>query len=296
MNVVFFTLGSRGSGSIVICLSLLNGLRRAGLDANFTIVSDNQYHHITEGFCDHIHIHYPEDALLRRDRDTPLYHALTMLKPDILIVNQVWLHMFPILDDFDCVKVFTCRMAPDRWWHVPIPDNPITFTAEVYDLAYSIEPNYRYPGLTSVDPVIIRNREEILDVEAAAKGLGKKPGEKLCVIAHNGLPGEMKELYEGLSDLRETYKILQMDNSRETGIFPIADYMAAIDLFVSGGGYNAFYEALYFNRPCRFLPFKRNKEDQTWRIDTNSQSRYEQNGADQIGGDIIELVRGRAGR
>ena len=55
-----------------------------------------------------------------------------------------------------------------------------------------------------------------------------------------------------------------------------------IDLLVSGGGYATFYETRFLGIPAKLESFPRLAEDIGWRLRTNSDYEFEENGADQF--------------
>jgi UDP-N-acetylglucosamine:LPS N-acetylglucosamine transferase len=70
------------------------------------------------------------------------------------------------------------------------------------------------------------------------------------------------------------------------GLFPAVDYFNAVDYLICGAGYNAFWEAVYFQKEAYFIPLPRNFEDQRRRVAECQDHLFEENGADQL----VELL------
>ncbi len=73
------------------------------------------------------------------------------------------------------------------------------------------------------------------------------------------------------------------------GIFPVVDYFNAVDLLICGGGYNAFWEAKYFEKEAIIVPTYARFEDPQIRISIGQDFTFKENGADQLVGIIMEL-------
>lgn len=65
-------------------------------------------------------------------------------------------------------------------------------------------------------------------------------------------------------------------------IFPVVDYFNAVDLLICGGGYNAFWEAKYFEKEAIIVPTHAKFEDPQVRISRGQDFAFEENGADQL--------------
>jgi hypothetical protein len=289
MRVVYFSFGE-GSGHIVMAASVFFGFRRAGVDVDFYVLSNSRFAHLAEPFFNHIYIRSQPELVFSRDRESELYLFLRELKPDVLIVDGVWLPFIPILQDFNrTMKVILFRAFPARWFTLQLPNRPsVQFNPHDYDLAVSCEPGFTYPGLADINPMIIRNRDEILPREKAREILGAKDGRKLCVVAHNGYEGEIKKIAENIAGFESAYDVKILTNEDGAGLFPLADYMNGIDYLIGGAGYNLFYEARYFGIDARLIPLERKAEDQLLRIETNSSFCFNDNGADQLVSMILQ--------
>ena len=72
-------------------------------------------------------------------------------------------------------------------------------------------------------------------------------------------------------------------------LFPEVDYFNAFDMIVCGGGYNQFWEAVYFNKEAIFCPLPLTFEDQARRIRECQEYYFEENGADQLVDIIVNM-------
>ncbi len=90
------------------------------------------------------------------------------------------------------------RNVSEKWFKVPLPDgNILDINPDDYDCAFNIEPGFNVKGFKNTNPVIIKNLDEILSRADARERLKVPKGKKLCVVAHNGYPGEMKKPIKG---------------------------------------------------------------------------------------------------
>lgn len=401
-RIVFFTFG-KGSGDLVVGISLALAFKRAGCDVEFTAVTNNEFASIADGFCEHLAVPIEPHLFMVADRKTRLYRTLRRLKPDLLIVYGSWVPVLPFLGEISGRKILLLRQVNKPFLRIEVPGrDPIPINAADYNFALSCEPSFLPPGFQPINPIVIRNRDEIMTRDDARRELGVPEGKKLAVIARNGYEGELEELLArrgrrvgsglqtqasldtrasdaaqgrdtpvvsaqlrrntpaarpaafasggpepsaGSPPRRESTPALEgwhggpiaaglsetPDSGRETpgpqdsttlapddrqprdqqtpvagpgqqtpaasewhelvtsnkdggGVFPLADYAAAIDLLVSGGGYSTFYECRYFGIPSELSAFPRNAEDIEWRLQTNADFTFDVNGADEFVG------------
>ncbi len=163
------------------------------------------------------------------------------------------------------------------------------FDSAEYNLILEAEPTAAAVPMVKINPLIIRNKEEILTREDALKYLGLNPLKKVCLFAINGRPGEYEDSIKTYSYLEdEGYQMIYSTNY-EGGLFPVVDYFNAFDLIITSGGYNSFWEARYFKKEALFIPVIRQFEDQKKRIDECLGMTFEENGADQLVDMIMNL-------
>ena len=270
--------------------SIFFAFKRAGIKTRFVLISDGEFGHLVEPYFECIRFHMQPQFFLKRDRETDLYMFLKNLDIDILIVYGIWIPLFPILDDFSFKKIILFRQYEDWWFNLTTKKyGKLEFDPTQYDCTISIEPNFIREGWLSINPDIIRNKDEIKDKEAARKALGAEAGRKVCIVAHNGKEGELGGLETKIGDFKQNreYQVIVTSNRNKRSLFPLADYYNGIDLIIGGAGFNLFYETRYFGIDARFFPQKRKNEDQLWRVKTNSNYTFHQNGADQL----VEIMR-----
>jgi hypothetical protein len=213
------------------------------------------------------------------------------LRPDLVVVDGVWVLFYPIFNDFPFKKILLIRHVPNKWLSVPLPNGrDIQINPGDYDLAFNVEPNFYIPGFIDLNPLIVKNHDEIYTRQRARQLLEVPEGKKLCVVAHNGLKGELDKLLKKTRDISPDYHLYTTTNRKGEGLFPLADYANAIDLLIGSVGYSLFYESIYFNIPARYKIFTRDKEDVRWRLKTNSNYTFTENGADQIIKRIADII------
>jgi hypothetical protein len=223
-------------------------------------------------------------------KDSTLYQTILQESPDILIVDLFWFALDSFIRDLPCKKVFLTRQIDPRTFRFRTPDRELVFRPGDWDLVLRTEPRFDLPFPSeSVEPLVLRNRDEIRSREAARADLGLKPEDRACLFAFSGRTGEGAEAWKSFSYLEdEGWTIVRSDN-REGGLFPAMDWYNAFDLVVCGAGYNQFWEARYLRKEAFFVPLPRRFEDQGRRVRLCSGYEFEENGADQVVRRILAL-------
>jgi hypothetical protein len=190
------------------------------------------------------------------------------------------LHSF--IRELACKTVFLGWQMSDAFYTVPWQKNPLTFDPSQYDITCKIEPYETNKFDVEINPIVIRNRDEILTRNEALARLDLLPDKPVCFLGTNGMKGEfekMKKTYSYLED--EGYHMVYSTNY-QGGLFPVVDYFNAFDLLICSAGYNAFWEARYFDKEAIFIPAPRRFEDQRKRVEECQDYTFEENGADQL--------------
>ncbi len=293
MRIAYYTSGVSGSGNLVLGISVANALRRRREEPAFTIVSSSP------SFTDladrmevgHVEIPLETETQLSKENygSSAIFKAITGLNPDVLIVNHHWFMLDAFIRELPCKKIFLCRQVDERFFSIPFAEETLLFRPKDYDLALSIEPFETGQPLRRIDPLILRNRDEILPREKALKRLGLSKGKNHCLFAFNGHPGDferIKKMYSYLED--EGYEMVYSTNYKG-GLFPAVDYFNAFEMLICGAGYNSFWEAVYFQKEAVFVPEQRRFEDQFWRVEQCQEYEFKQNGADTAAEMILGL-------
>ena len=285
MRVLYFTSGITGSGRIVKGLSIGTALERRGIHDKFTILSSSPFASIIDrlGF-NHVEIPLEDESELseKNYRKSALYEWISSLNPDILIVNLQWFSLHSFIEDLQCKKIFLSRQVDDRFFTIPLADGRISFKKEDYDLVLATEPFSSKIPVQQINPMIIRNRDEILSRKDARKRLNLHGSKKVCLFAFNGKPGEFEDIKKRYSYLKDSGYTMVYTTNYHGGLFPTVDYFNAFDLIICGAGYNSFWEAKYFGKEAVFVPVQRRFEDQQRRINECSDYTFNENGADQL--------------
>ncbi|MBN2041126.1 MAG: hypothetical protein JW864_13870 [Spirochaetes bacterium] len=291
MKIVYFTSGITGSGRIVRGISIGNALKRKHVSCEYTIISSSQFGHLA---CDFRHIELPveEDTAHLKDtyQQSILYKTIAELDPDILVIDLLWFPLYHFLDCFKFKKIFLHSQAGDNYFDITIAGDRRLFRLEDYDRIVRCEPLPATLEAEEINPLVIRNKNEILDRDEAVQKLGVKSNGPLCLFAFNGKPGEFEEIKNKYSYLEDAgYTMLYSTNYSCKSFFPVADYFNAFDFIISGAGYNSFWEMIYFDKDGVFIPVKRQFENQYWRIQNCQEYYFEENGADQLVDIIVNL-------
>lgn len=215
-------------------------------------------------------------------RNSQMFRTIAGINPDVLLVDLLWFPIFHFINDLSCKKVFLSRQVSDRFFSIPLSTGTLNFNPDDYDRIIAIEPFDSCIDMEFINPIIFRNRAEILGKEEALHKLGLNRGKPVCLLAYNGHPGDykrVKNLYSYLGD--EGYQMVYTSNYKG-GIFPVVDYFNAFDFIVCGAGYNAFWETVYFDKEAIIIPTNARFEDPGVRIDRGADFTFDGNGADQL--------------
>ena len=144
-----------------------------------------------------------------------LYNAITELNPDVLIVTMHWFMVSSFIRDLPCKKIFLCRQVDERFFTIPLGEQALCFQPQDYNLTLAIEPFQTSLPLRRINPIVIRNRDEILPRKEALKKLGLDEGGNHCLFALNGKPGEFEETKKMYSYLEnEGYQLCTRPTTR----------------------------------------------------------------------------------
>jgi hypothetical protein len=292
MRVVFYTSGITGSGRVVRGICIGNALRRANIKCKYIILNNSNFSHLADIFSfDHIEIPVENEDQLSKINfpSSIIYKTLETLNPDVLIVDLLWFNLHHFIHELTCKKIFLCHWVVENFFYVPLNNKTIYFQPEDYDRLYAIEPFRSKFPFDEINPIIIRNREEILSREKALRELKLSNDKKNCLYAFNGNPEDFekhKKKYSYLS--KENYHIVYTTNY-QGGLFPVVDYYNAFDLVICAAGYNQFWEARYFNKKAIFenVPLRFSSTER--RIKKFSKYTFKENGADQLIDIILKL-------
>ena len=131
-------------------------------------------------------------------------------------------------------------------------------------------PTQQMPGpITMVGPILLNKPRDFLPRIEAARQLGIDPGRFTAAIQ---LGSQRNFDYENLPEiiakalLARGVQLLQIDNplapqseSKIPGViyrtlYPVSDYLGAVDLMVTNAGYNSFHECVFGGIPSIFVP------------------------------------------
>lgn len=294
MRIVYYTSGIPGTGRIVQGMSIYNALRRKNIECEFVIVSSTEHARLADLLdIPHIEIPFEDEFVLTKDnyQNSVLYKTLLELKPDILLVDRMWFTIYHFIDELPCKKIFFSIQVNDRFYRIEMPGGTLCFKNEQYDRVLAIEPFKSVIEMEMINPIIIRNRDEIYERETALKKLNLNGDKPVCIIALNYKEGYFEKLKNKYLYLeKEGYDVIYTSNLAGGGIFPIVDYYNAIDLVICAGGYTQFWEVIYFNKEAVFetsLPM--HFTDLKWRVENCQEHYFDENGADQLVDIIMKM-------
>lgn len=285
MRLAYYTPGTTGSGRVVLGCAIGTALRRRDPAADFVLLTSSPFVHL----ADMLDIPYcivepdPDGVLIGpRPDESALVQAISEIRPDWLITDYAWHRTQPLRSWLPCkVASVMSQTAPERFI-VRHAEGELRFDPSVYDRIYTIEPWDPPFDAEDLDPMILRNADELLSREAAAEELDVDAKRQTALIAVNGAPGEFGELKSRYSYLEDAgYQVVTSSNYAG-GLFPALDYYNAFDLVVCGAGYSQFWEAVYYQKEAVFVPQPRRFEDQAWRVEACQSYTFTENGADQL--------------
>jgi len=282
LNIVYYTSGTTGVGRIVRGIAIGNALKRNKINCNFSILSSSNFS-ISDGEFQHVRI--PPEALENLNRKnfktSHVYNTLQTLRPHILLVDLLWFPLHFFIEELHCVKIFLCRQVDKHFFTIPTKQGSLRFTKENYDQLLAIEPFSPFMEMSFINPIVIRNHNEILTRTQALKDLGAAVNKPVCCIAYSGHPGDFERVKRDYSYLEDEYTVIYTSTYHQ-GIFPIVDFFNAIDFLVCGAGYNAFWEARFFHKQGVLIPTQTRFESQKLRMESCINFSFSENGADQL--------------
>lgn len=285
MRIAYYTSGMSGWGHAVQGLAVAHALDRHGGRHDYAVMTPGAVP--PSAAADARFIPLPpegeEELSPSAYTESALYRALVSFKPDVLIVELHWFMVHAFIQTLPCRKIFLCREVAPEFFSIPLPGGAIAFRPDDYDLVLATEPFERPFPMEEINPIVLRNPDEIFSRAEACRRLGLDPAESICLFTFKEDPREELAARKTYSYLEEEggYRMVYAADY-ENGLFPVADYFNACDYLVTGAGYNSFWEARWFRKEAIFLPMPRRFENQYRRVAELSDSTFDENGADQL--------------
>ncbi len=290
MRVVFYTSSTSGIGRLVTGMSVGNALKRKGVSCDYTIVHSSNMGHLAEDFSTvRVPVETEEELSPARWRKSVLFKTLSKLKPDVLLVHHTWFMVQNFLDELPGKKLYLSDQAFDRHFRVPLPSGELVFDPGRYDRVIAIEPFESAVAMELINPLVLRNRDEILPRDKALKRLGLDGSRPVALYSLSGRPGYFDEFREKYSYLEKDHDVVYTGTWSGSTIFPAVDYFNAIDLVVCGAGYNQVWEASFFGKKALYELLEVIFSDQRLRLKASEGFSFNVNGADQLADIIINM-------
>lgn len=291
MRVVFYTSATSGVGRLVTGMSIGNALVRRGITCTYTIVHSSSLGHIIEDFpAVRVPVETENELSPGKWKKSVLFRTLSKLKPDILLVNHTWFMLHSFISELPGKKLYLSDQAFDSHFSVPLPSGALEFDPGQYDRVIAIEPFKSRIPMERINPIVLRNRDEILTREKALKRLGLDGSKRIALYSLSGRP----EYYDAFRDKhshleQEGYDVVYTGTWSGNWIFPAVDYFNAVDLIVCGAGYNQVWEANFFGKKALFELLDVLYSDQRLRLKESENFHFDINGADQLAYMIADL-------
>jgi hypothetical protein len=289
MRILYYTAGVAGSGRVVQGISIYNAFKRKNLPFEYCLLSSSPMPRLADRFgVPHAEIPLEDEHQLSAQTwpASKLYQSLAAYRPDVLLVDLLWLPLFHFTRELPFRKVFLCRQIDARYFTIELPGGRISFRPDDYDLLLATEPWVPPFPMRSINPIVVRNRDEILDRPEALRRLGLTQRGPHCLFTFTGPAEDVADAKRMFAHLVEEGYDIVYAAEHPAGLFPAVDYFSAFDYLICGAGYNSFWEAVYFRKEAYFLPRPRHFEDQRLRVAECQDRYFDENGADQL----VELL------
>lgn len=290
VRIVFYTSGVTGIGRLILGMSIGNALERKGVSSTYTIVHMSSMERLAVDFNTR-RVPYENEAELSptRYRTSVLYKTIRKLKPDLLIVNHQWHAVHHFIKDLPCKKIYLSDHAYEKHFNIPLASGELAFDATHYDRVIAIEPFESPIQMERINPLVMRNRDEILPRDTAMERLRLHGDKKVALFSFSADPERYSALREKYSYLDDEYDVIET-SIFGMNLFPTVDYFNAFDLIVCGGGYNQVWEAVFFKKKALFESLPLLFSDHSIRIEASKNFSFDVNGADQLVGIITNLL------
>jgi hypothetical protein len=293
-RVVYFTAGTTGAGHLARAFAIERALARAGSKASFTTIGPPSTLRLGGRASDHaVTIDPLALSVAARAEGSALARLLRDLSPEVLLVDLFWAPLRHLLPLPGCEAWLLVRRAPAKWFVGP-PGLP--FDRGAFARVVGIEPGLdEAPASETIAPIVALNPDELRPDRALHEALGVARGEDLHVIHQAGEPHEWRSLLQTRAE-RPVHVfapgLAAGDGAAPGGVhlhdgegfFPLAQWLSGAATITCGAGYNAFWEARWLGHARRttFVPFRRNIDDQAWRLRACAEHVPRDNGADVL--------------
>jgi len=285
LKIVYYTSGITGSGRVVRGISIGNALKRNNINCDYTILSSSSFAHLADTFrISHTEIPLEHEEQLSKENVSTsiLYETLHKLNPDVLLIDLLWFNLYHFIHELSCKKVFLSHYVIEEFFTIPLESGTISIRPSDYDLLLAVEPFTCSVPMQQINPIILRNRDEILSRDKALDQLNLSDSQKICLYAFNAHPDDFERFKNKYSYLEDVGYQMVYTTNYKGGIFPIVDYFNAFDLIITGAGYSAFWEVIYFNKEAIFENFPLLFSSTERRIKECQEYYFDKNGADQL--------------
>ena len=194
-----------GAGRLVTGMSIGNALLRKGVPCTYTIVHSSDLGHLAEDFkTAWVPVETEDDLAPGAWRKSVLYKTLSKLKPDVLLVHHTWFMVHHFIRELPGIKLYLSDQASDDHFRVPLDTGELMFDPGHYGRVIAIEPFESSIPMERVNPLVLRNRDEILPRSTALKRLGLDGTKPVALYSLSGSP-------EYFDRLREKYAYLEKE-------------------------------------------------------------------------------------
>lgn len=297
-RVIFYAVNGLGLGHVTRLLGIARALRRLQPAAEILFITSSEADGVIfrEGFAA---VKLPSKTIretcgLRnssylRLAQSVTWNAISSFDPDVLVVDTYpsgsFEELIPVLR-WRQRNVFVFREQRRDTFQSEL----LAATLPLYDLLVVPHESIDQVGelaephkAVAVGPILIREREELLDRSGARAALGLAPHlaeDQLvfyCSFGGGGEPEAMRAFeitLRAVASLGNSHLVLgagplqrSLPESRPgltvlAGRYPVLDVLAAFDGAIAAAGYNTVHELLFAGIPSTLIPFPRQLDDQ----------------------------------
>ncbi len=289
MNIVFYTSAISGAGRLVIAMSIGNAFIRKGIKCRYTIIHTSPVSHLADDFDNiKIPLETEEELSKKNYHKSILFKTLKKLKPDVLLVNHQWYMIYNFIHELVCKKIYLSDYVYDAHFRIPLPEEDLVFNPRQYERVLAIEPFTCPIPMGTINPLVLRNQDEILTRDKALRHIGQDGSKKIALYAFSGNPEDQECFMKKFSSIDKEYEFVRM-SLYSGSLFPLVDYYNAFDFIVCSGGYNFVWDSVFFNKKAHFIPVNTKFSDQNVRIKNSRKYTFDINGADQLVDIILRM-------
>lgn len=201
--------------------------------------------------------------------------ALDRAKPDVVVFDGTWPYqgIAAAVESYDATFVWMRR----GMWREETPSTSLVRNNSFHSVispgdvaeSYDRGATRRALGSLNVDPIVVLDKNEILDRHEARSALGIDLEANVMLITLgagniNKIDDDVDSVIRAAQSLDEPWEIVitnpliadgapRADNIQSISVYPLARYAKAFDFVISATGYNSFHEWIAYGVPALWI-------------------------------------------